>query len=485
VGLPGTQDEAGGGAALGGILLLSCLLKLALLVPGHATYPVGDARDYLRAAHQLRDGHYRSIRPPLWPASLGLAIGLAESSGGAEAVTPMAEVLPGSRRPPRAPLSDLDWARLLQVAMSTATVWLLFLLGRELFDRRAGLVAAALFAFDPVFVGYTHLLWAETQLALIDVGMALLLLRGVRSRRLGLVCAAGLLLGLAALTRQLMWSFVVLGAAWIGLMHPQPPRQALRLAAAFALASCVAIAPWTLRNAAVYGTFMPIAPTGGWALLHGVSYDIPGERERAGIRAGLERVPPITPLETEQLARRRALEIIREDPLAYVQRMLASNLPDLWRMGSRVLEYARHAGGSGPDRPHGYASVAPGLGVALVIGVCGLYLLNMVFGLLGLALAPRWRETLFTAALLLHACGLHAIVGANLRHRLYVMPFLMLYAGFTLSRSPAQWHALASRRRLAVAGGLLAAFLLLLVAAEHRELREQWYHFRALARVAG
>jgi 4-amino-4-deoxy-L-arabinose transferase-like glycosyltransferase len=482
--VPFREGAPAGGAALGAILALSCLLKLVLLAPAHETYPVGDARDYLRAAHMLREHDYRSIRPPLWPATLWLSMSIAEVTGGPGSLTPVDEILPGQRRPPRAPLSDLDWARLLQVAMSTATVWLVFLLGRDLFDRRAGLVAAALFAFDPVFVGYTHLLWAETQLALLDVGMALLLLRGARQGRLGFVCAAGVLLGLAALTRQLMWSFALPAMAWILLVRPRPRRQALRLAAAFGLASCLAIAPWTVRNAAVHHTFMPIAPTGGWALLHGVSYDIPGEMERAGITAGLERVPPIAPVETERLARARALEIIRADPAGYAARMLTVNLPDLWRLGSRVLEYARHGGGAGASREHGYRGVSPGLGLVLVVWVVGAYLVVMLAGLVGMALAPRWRETLLTGALLLHACAAHAVVGANLRHRVYVMPFVMLYAGFALSRRPAQWAALASRGRLAAAGLLLAAFLLLLASADHRELREQWLHFRVLARVA-
>lgn len=463
--------------ALGVILVLSCLLKLALLVPAHQTYPVGDARDYLRGAHQMREGRYVSIRPPLWPATLRLAIGLAEVTGGEAALTPLAEILPGQRRPPRSALSDLDWARLLQVAMSTATVWLVFLLGRELFDRRAGLVAAGLFAFDPVFVGFTHLLWAETQLALLEVGFVLLLLRGVREERLAPVLAAGVLLGLAALTRQLIWSFSLLAAAWIFVARRHAPREALRLAAAFLLAGCLAIAPWTLRNAAFHGTFMPIAPTGGWALLHGVSYDIPGEMERAGITAGLERVSPIAPVETERLARARAVEIIRADPAGYARRMLVVNLPDLWRLGAPVLEHARYGGGAGPNRQHGYGAVPAWLGLALVLWVSLAYLVVMGGGLVGMALAPRWRETLLPGALLLHACVAHAVVGANLRHRAYVMPFVMLYAGFALSRRP-----LASRRRVAVAAALLAAFALALASADHREVREQWYHFKALAR---
>ncbi|MDJ0848212.1 MAG: glycosyltransferase family 39 protein [Myxococcota bacterium] len=481
--LPGEQEVRGGGAALGWILVLSTLLKLALLVPAHQTYPVGDARDYLRGAHQLRDGHYVSIRPPLWPATLRVAIALAETTGGAEAVTPVSETLPGQRRPPRAPLSDLDWARLLQVGMSGVTVWLVFLLGRALFDRRAGLVAAGLFAFDPGFVGYTHLLWGETLLALLNVGWALLLLRGVREGRAGLLCGAGALLGLAALTRQLMMNFALLAAAWIFLLRPR--REALRLAAVFGLFAVLAVLPWTIRNAAFHGRFLPIAPTGGWALLHGVTYDVEGEMERAGILDGLHRPEPIAPIETERLARERAFEIIRADPGGYLVRTVSVNLPDLWRLGSRLLEYARYGTGEGPRRQHGYGAVPGWLGLLLVVAVCGLYLLGMTSGLLGMAVAPRWRETLLFGALLAQACGLHAIVGANLRHRLYVMPFVLLYAGFALSRRPAEWRALLTRGRVAVAGALLGAFLLALAAADHREVREQWLHFRLLARTSG
>jgi 4-amino-4-deoxy-L-arabinose transferase-like glycosyltransferase len=482
--LPGGQEEATGrGRGLAVVLVLSALLKLALLVPAHDTYPVGDARDYLRGAHQLREGEYVSIRPPLWPAALRLAIGLAEATGGPEAVTPVSEILPGQRRPPRPPLSDLDWARILQIAMSTLTVWLVFLLGRELFDRRAGLVAAALFAFDPGFVGYTHLLWAETLFALLNVGWVLLLLRGVRSGRLAPVCAAGALLGLAALTRQLILNFALLAALWIFAVRPRG--SALRLAAGFGLFACLAVLPWTLRNAAFHGRFLPVAPTGGWALLHGVTYDVEGEMRRAGLLDALEGPHPIAPIETERMARERAFEIIREDPAAYLTRTVRVNLPDLWRLGSRVLEYARFGDGTGPRRQHGYGAVPGWLGLGLVAVVCGAYLLGMAAGLVGMALAPRWRETLLGGGLVLHACVLHAIVGANLRHRLYVMPFVLLYAGFALSRRPAEWRGLATRRRIAVAAGLLGAFLLLLGSADHREVREQWSHFRALARAAG
>jgi 4-amino-4-deoxy-L-arabinose transferase-like glycosyltransferase len=479
------EQAGGGGLGLAVILVTSALLKLALLAPAHQTIPIGDARDYLVAARSFQAGEYTSIRPPLWPATLWLATEIAEATGGPEARTPIAEILPGRRSAPRGPLSDLDWARLLMVAMSTLSVWLAFLLGRELLDVRSGLVGAALFAFDPVFVGYTHLLWAETQFTLLNLAWALLLVLGVKRERLGLLCAAGLLLGAAALTRQLIMSFSVVAAAWIFLVQPHPPRRAARMAAAFALFSVLAVAPWTIRNAVVHERFVPIAPIFGWSLLHGVTDDVAAEVVRAGIAAGVNREAPIPPIETERLARERALAIIAEDPGGYAARMVMVNLPDTWKLGSRVLEHVRHGEGAGATRQHGYGPVPGWLGLGLIALVCGVYVLGMVAGLIGLAVAPRWQETLLVGGLLLHSCALNAIVGDTVRHRLYVMPFVLLYAGFALTRRRSEWRTLVTRGRVAVAAALLGVFVLLLAAADHGELREQWLHFRVRAQIAG
>jgi hypothetical protein len=87
------------------------------------------------------------------------------------------------------------------------------------------------------------------------------------------------------------------------------------------------------------------------------------------------------------------------------------------------------------------------------------------------------------AGLVLHCCALHAIVGDTVRHRLYVMPFVLLYAGFALSRRRPEWRALLTRARIAVAAVLVGAFLLLLVSADHDELGEYWLHFRVQARL--
>jgi 4-amino-4-deoxy-L-arabinose transferase-like glycosyltransferase len=471
----------GGRNAFLAILVVSTGLKLALLVPAHETYPVGDARDYLLAAQTLLDGHYDSSRPPLWPATLAAARWLAERRG-EEAVTPLAEILPGQRTPPRPTVSDLDLARFLLVVFSAFTVWLVFRLGCELFDPRAGLFAAGLFAFAPSFVGYTHLLWAETQFAMLNVGWVLLLVRGVRSERVAWLAAAGAVLGLAALTRQLMLSFTAVVVVWLLFLQGREWRKALRPGAVFALAAGLTIAPWTLRNAVEYRAFVPIAPMGGFGLLHGISKDPHGELRRAGILEAM-RQPGTTWVDRDRMIQEHALGVMTGDPAAFLRRAFTLNLPDLWRPGSRVLEYAREGEGTGPTRQHGYGGVSPGLGLGLIAVFVASYVLFAAAGILGAALAPRWRETLLPLAMVAQACAMHALIGANLRHRLYFMPFVLLYAGFAVSRRRSELRTLATPRRLVLATAGLTLFAVLFALSEPAELREQWAFFRVAARV--
>ena len=69
--------------------------------------------------------------------------------------------------------------------------------------------------------------------------------------------AAGLTAGIAMLVRPAMLLFLPLAALWL-LAHRRPA-----LAAVLVATSLAAIAPWTVRNVRVYGTFVLIASEGG------------------------------------------------------------------------------------------------------------------------------------------------------------------------------------------------------------------------------
>ncbi len=62
---------------------------------------------------------------------------------------------------------------LLQAGVGTIACWFVFLLGRELIDERTGLVAAALTAVMPTFVGFGALALTETLFAATLLGSLL------------------------------------------------------------------------------------------------------------------------------------------------------------------------------------------------------------------------------------------------------------------------------------------------------------------------
>ena len=142
-------------------------------------------------------------------------------------------------------------AQLLNVTLGSATVWLVYLIGRRLFDHRAALLAAGIVACFPSLIFYTGVTLSEitfTFLALLAVYLLIVDAQSGRQRDLRFVLGAGLVLGLAALTRgQALLLPLVLVPFWLrsGVSRPVIGHKLVALALAMGLI----VAPWTVRNA--------------------------------------------------------------------------------------------------------------------------------------------------------------------------------------------------------------------------------------------
>jgi 4-amino-4-deoxy-L-arabinose transferase-like glycosyltransferase len=114
------------------ILGLGLVVRLAVLPATTSLGPrIADERQYHELARNLADGRGfafeagpTSLRPPLYPAFVAAVW-----------------TVTGSR--------SLQWVRVGQIGLALATTVVVFLLGRELFGDRTGLVAAAIACFYP------------------------------------------------------------------------------------------------------------------------------------------------------------------------------------------------------------------------------------------------------------------------------------------------------------------------------------------------
>ncbi len=150
-------------------------------------------------------------------------------------------------------------AQMLNVALGTATVWLAYLIGRRLFGRGPALLGAGIVACFPSLIFYTGVTLSEitfTFLALLAIYLLIVETQSGRPRdpsagsgqRLRLLLGAGLVLGLAALTRgQALLLPLVLVPFW--LRSGVSWRRICPKLAALALGMGLIVAPWTARNA--------------------------------------------------------------------------------------------------------------------------------------------------------------------------------------------------------------------------------------------
>src|SRR5262249_52828387 len=151
---------------------------------------VWDERDYNQLATSLVErgefafepGKPLSMRPPLYPA---VVAGMYRLAG----------------------MENYQAVRLLQVVLSLLTTYLLYRFGTEIYSRRVGLWLAVLFCFYPSLLWYNNLLLTETLFTFLLCAACYILARGLRRNSIGSLALFGVLLGLAALTRSILWLF--------------------------------------------------------------------------------------------------------------------------------------------------------------------------------------------------------------------------------------------------------------------------------------
>jgi 4-amino-4-deoxy-L-arabinose transferase-like glycosyltransferase len=238
------------GRGLLAIVVLALVARLVVVGASAHVAPRYDAADYDRVALSISagDGYPpttyaaagtpSAFRPPAWPYALAAAY---KATG-------------------------KHWiaGRALAALLGTVAVLLVALIARELWARRAALIAGAVAAVLPPLIALNASLLSEALFVPAMLGMIWALLRARRSAHAWRwLLGAGVLAGLAILTRSdglVLLVPLAAGAFWAAR------GRAARRALAPALAVLVAVAvlvPWTVRNLDAFSTFVPISTQGG------------------------------------------------------------------------------------------------------------------------------------------------------------------------------------------------------------------------------
>lgn len=331
-------------------------------------------------------------------------------------------------RPPLYPLllvpavlAGKNWLFIVipQALLGTGTALMAFMIGRDLFGARTGLLACAAAAFYPYYVAHDTAL-QDTSLATFALTLAVwLTLRAARLQRRRDFVVAGLALGAVALVRGALAPGVALILLWIAVTTPGSWPARLRALGIAALAAGAVVSPWLVHTARITG-----APT----LTTDAGYELwVGNNPSTFSRFPAASIDASSAVARSRFtaAERNALSSSSGNPRAW-NGWFGQRARDY--MAAQPLDTVRNAarkfviGLSWRISPH-RDGAAQWLYAAT-------YLPIAVLGTIGMAMTWRRRETQLMALLLAGFAGVTAVFSAQTSHRVYLDVFWMVYAAY-------------------------------------------------------
>ena len=346
-------------------------------------------------------------------------------------------------------LGSFQAVKWVQVLLGALLVPAVALVAKGAGGPRVGLGAGWIAAAYPELVWHSAHFWSEALLlTLLWWGMERVLAADARGGSWAAI-AAGLLWGLATLTRETLLYFVPLVGLWLAWKRPRGRRPA----ALFLLACAFTVGQWTLRNYIVFGAFVPVATRGSLMLLLG-NTDRPWDE----VSAETSRLGPVAG------PRQAFAEAIREGlshPPAWYPRKVWREMAALWGVNNlSVIHLQSEAYGTLPPWANAVASAAT------IVPYLGL----VALAVLGAAGTRVDRTRVLLLGFFLGYTLLHAAAFGFPRFRLPLLPVLFLLAAegwIRLREGP----SLGWRRTLGAVG--LAAVATLVLAPS---LLATWRH---------
>ncbi|HJS56564.1 MAG TPA: glycosyltransferase family 39 protein [Vicinamibacteria bacterium] len=326
--------------------------------------------------------------------------------------------------------------KLAQAALGALLVPAVVRVTAHAMGERAAVAAGVIAAVYPDLVWFSAHFWSETLfLVLLWWGFERLL-AAQRSGARAAALAAGLLWGLATLTRETALYFIPLAALWLW-----EARREVRTAAAYALAAALVILPWTWRNSVVWDAFVPVSTAGGLNLWQGNA-----RMTREEVYAEYAKVPGR--VAKYRYAREKGIEAIRERQPEWLLEKLRGEMPRFWEADSLALAHI--------DRG-AYGAVQPSFRRAAGFVFVAPYLALLLPFALGVACIGWSRASGLLLGFLIFHNLLHVATHGFARYRLPILPVVFAFA--TAALAEARWRRLSPRRLVvaALVAGILGA----------------------------
>lgn len=183
------------------------------------------------------------------------------------------------------------WAILIAHALLDGmTATLVWWIGSQLYGETVGVLAAIGFASYPLSAYYTGRFMPEPLFTLVLAGTSAAMMKAVHSGKVVHFSVVGALVALAALIKPVALGFAPFLVLYLLYRGRQELRRAVLHSVVLMVSFVVVVMPWTLRNYAVTGTFIPVATGVGYSLWSGNQTISDGRDEREMDEATLQRM---------------------------------------------------------------------------------------------------------------------------------------------------------------------------------------------------
>jgi len=400
------------------ILLIGLLPRLGLLGYFWDKAPkIVDATHYQAIAKNIYNHHefahtkgrLTSMRPPLYPALLSAIYCL---TGGIH----------------------LNAVRIVQIILSLGLIFMVYLLGKKIFGQKIGLLAALIFALYPSFLFFTHFLLTEVLFTLLLTLFVWFFLLFMETKRTRDIWWAGLFLGLGALTKSMLYLFIIFALIYLFLGVKEPFWKKIKWMSLFMAGYLVVIGPWAVRNTLLHKSFVLIETAGGINLYTGNYEHTPLNRAWAAIDLkgdkawyyGHEQMlSGMNEPQKGKWAFNKAKKFILGHKLLTLRRNLIK-LANFWGLERVII--AGISFGNYPGLDH------KAFFILLTLGIFSVYILVVLSSTFGLIsnLKPNRYDLIFILMLICYFTGIYTITVGHSRYHLPLIPFLTIFASWSL-----------------------------------------------------
>ena len=311
--------------------------------------------------------------------------------------------------------------RIMQSIIGSLTCIVIYLIGKKTVNKNVGFIAATISIFYPFFIYYTGYLLVETLFTFLLAVAVYWLITSIEKPDWKNLTLSGVFMGLAALCKPTAFAFIPFSVLGFLVILGIRKVSTYRNIGIFLLFFTITLSPWVIRNHIVFQRIIPATTQLGFALLDGSllfdaehQWRIEQEEQKNPI---LLKGKELNEIEQNDYFTKEALKFIRNNP-KYMMKLALRKFLKFWRL-----------------YPHTESIYTYKYSKTLLVLVSLLsYGLLLLFSIVGIIFSIRkWRQFAFFYGLIVSFTIIHLLFWSQIRYRLPIMPYMIVFAAFGLN----------------------------------------------------